>query len=240
MVLDYSSQRPVSKNRPRKRPAAFFIVAMLVTAGIAFLLGLGTGWFMFGGSRKSGEASVPPSQRKAEVAAQNQAQPAAGPAAKPVEPSLTFYETLPKGGRELIGSGLNMPKKADQATGKAAPRPAPPLAAKAPPQEQASAQPKESKAPAKEPEKATAKESAVKEGEGKGKFIVQVASYRTRKDAEEARDRLKADGLAAYVVESDIPEKGIYYRVRVGRHLDQQAAHEAAEKAGKGSILIPE
>jgi hypothetical protein len=30
------------------------------------------------------------------------------------------------------------------------------------------------------------------------------------------------------------------YRVRAGRHLDLQSAHELAGKAGKGSILISE
>jgi hypothetical protein len=42
------------------------------------------------------------------------------------------------------------------------------------------------------------------------------------------------------MVESNVPEKGIFYRIRIGRHLDQKAAHEMAVKAGSGAIVIPE
>ncbi len=241
MVIDYSSQRPVSKNRPRKQPAAIFVVSLLVTAGVAFLLGVGTGWLMFGHGRKSGDAFASASQKKTEAAPPNQTQPPAGTAVKPAEPSLTFYETLPKGNKELMGSGMNLPKQADQPQLKTPPKPKPAVTAKPAVSEETQAQAKESaKAPAKTPEPAPARETAAKEGEGKGKYAVQVASYHVKKEAEEARDRLKAEGMAAYVVEINIPEKGTYYRVRVGRHLDQQSARELSEKAGKGSILIPE
>ncbi len=241
MVIDYSSQRPVSKNRPRKQPAAVFVVALLVTAGVAFLLGVGTGWLMFGGGRKNNGASVSAGQKSTETPPPNQTQPPAGTAVKPAEPSLTFYETLPKGNRELMGSGLNLPKQADQPQLKTPPKPKPPVTAKPAAPEESQAQSKEVlKTPAKSPELAPAREAAAKEGEGKVKYAVQVASYHVKKEAEEARDRLKAEGMAAYVVEINIPEKGTYYRVRIGRHMDQQSARELAEKAGQGSILIPE
>ncbi|HEX9023426.1 MAG TPA: SPOR domain-containing protein [Geobacteraceae bacterium] len=242
MVIDYSSQRPVSKNRPRKQPAAIFVIALLVTACATFLIGVGVGWLMFSPGRKGAAVSPLVSQRGGDSKAPGQTQAPPQAAVKATEPSLTFYETLPKGSRELMGSGLNLPKQAEQPSApsaKAAPKPkaAP---AKTAPSEQAQEQgKKEAKIPVKEAEKSPAREGA-KEGEGKGKFVVQVASYHVKKEAEEARDRLKAEGLAAYVVEINIPEKGTYYRVRLGRHLDQQAAREIAEKAGKGSILIPE
>ncbi len=239
MVIDYSAQRPVMKNRPRKQPAAVFVVALLVTAGVTFLLGVGTGWLLF--SHRKGAAVVAPAgQKGGESAASGPVQTPPAATGKAVEPSLTFYETLPKGNRELMGSGLNLPTQADQPSTKALPKPKPAPAKPAAPEE-TQEQAKESKASVKESEKSS-KEAGAKEGEakGKGKFVVQVASYHVKKEAEEARDRLKAAGLAAYVVESNIPEKGTYYRVRIGRHLDQQAAREAAEKAGKGSIVIPE
>ena len=47
-------------------------------------------------------------------------------------------------------------------------------------------------------------------------------------------------GIAAYIVESGIPDRGTWYRVRAGRHLDKQAAHDLAGKAGKGAIVIAE
>ncbi len=241
MVIDYSSQRPVSKNRPRKQPAAIFVVSLLVTAGATFLLGVGVGWLIFSPDRKSAVVSSAVSGKEGDSGAPGQAQPTPQAKGKAVEPSLTFYETLPKGNRELMGSGLNLPKQADQPVAKVAAKPKPTPAAKTETPEQTQEKGKEARVPVKEAEQAQAPaREAAKEGEGKAKYVVQVASYHVKKEAEEARDKLKAAGMAAYVVESNIPEKGTYYRVRIGRHLDQQAAREVADKAGKGSIVIPE
>ena len=159
---------------------------------------------------------------------------------------MTFYETLPKGSQGVIGSGVNPAKPGEQAPVKAAlPVKPAPVAKPATPAE-TKQQPKEAvKAPAKSPEPSSAnetaaREGAVKEDDGKRKFTVQVASFHAKKEADEVRDQLKASGIAAYIVESNVPEKGTLYRVRAGRHLDQQSAHELAGKAGKGSILISE
>ena len=75
---------------------------------------------------------------------------------------------------------------------------------------------------------------------GGGKFVVQVASYQSKAEADAVRSRLVEAGLQAYVVESVVKEKGTWYRVRVGRHLDAAAAAELAVKAGKGAIVILE
>lgn len=245
MVVDYSEHKPVSKNRPRKQPASVFFFSLFVAVSIAFTLGVATGWLIFRPAQKSGadmtntSASV---NQNAEAPTPAKVQTPAEPAGKGMEPTLTFYETLPKGNKELMGSGLNLPKAAEQAPAKAAPKVKPPALAAKPtgPQEPPVENKEAVKTPAKPSEPASAKETAVREGEGKAKFVVQVASYHLKKEAEEARDRLKESGIAAYIVESNIPEKGTWYRVRVGRHLDQQKAHEMAEKAGKGSIIIPE
>jgi len=69
---------------------------------------------------------------------------------------------------------------------------------------------------------------------------VQVASYKERKEAEAVRDRMAARGMQAYIVESHLPDKGVWYRVRIGRGLEQTAANELAAKAGKGAMIIPE
>jgi cell division septation protein DedD len=245
MVVDYSEHKPVSKNRPRKQPAAVFFFSLFVAVSIAFTLGVATGWLIFRPTHKSGADMTSSSatvNQKAEAPTPAKVQTPAEPAGKGMEPTLTFYETLPKGNKELMGSGLNLPKGAEQTPAKAAPKLKPPASvAKPASQQEPPAQNKETvKTPAKSSEPSPAKETAVKEGEGKAKFVVQVASYHLKKEAEEARDRLKENGIAAYIVESIIPEKGTWYRVRVGRHLDQQKAREVADKAGKGSIIIPE
>jgi len=250
MVLDYSERKPVSKNRPRKQPAGIFVLLMVGAVGISFVLGVITGWFTFRHmSRNSAgkyAASAEVQRKGGDVPPPSEGQPVAGAAGRSQEPSLTFYETLPKGGHAVIGSGLNPLKPVEHAPAKAAPpatqtptkpapaaKPAEPIETAVPPKEAA-------KAPAKSPEPAPAKEAVVKEGDGKGKFVVQVASYNTKKDAEALRDRLTAIGIAAYIVESGIPDRGTWYRVRAGRHLDKQAAHDLAGKAGKGAIIIAE
>jgi cell division septation protein DedD len=250
MVLDYSERKPVSKNRPRKQPGGFFVLLMVGAVGTAFVLGVITGWFTFRHmSRNSASkyaASAEVQRKGGAVPPPSEGQPVAGATGRPQEPSLTFYETLPRGGHAVIGSGLNPLKPVEHAPTKAAP-PMPQTPAKPPP----AAKPEEpieavvpsreaAKAPAKSPEPAPAKEEVGKGGDGKGKFVVQVASYNTKKDAEAMRDRLATIGVAAYIVESGIPDRGTWYRVRAGRHLDKQAAHDLAGKLGKGAIIIAE
>lgn len=246
MVIDYSEHKPVNKNRPRKQPAAIFLFSLFVAVSISFTLGVATGWLIFRPVQKSGAVMPNASanvNQKAEAPAPNKLQTPAEPAGKAMEPTLTFYETLPKGNKELMGSGLNLPKGAEKSPAKApAPKVKPPASAAKPSGSlEPATQNKEAvKPPAKPSEPASAKETAGRGGEGKARFAVQAASYRQKKEAEEARDRLKEDGIPAYIVESNIPEKGTWYRVRVGRHLDQETARELAEKAGKGSIIVPE
>ena len=250
MVLDYSERKPVSKNRPRKQPGGIFVLLMVGAVGIAFVLGVITGWITFRHmSRNSANkyaASAEVQRKGGEVPTPSEGQPAATAAGRPQEPSLTFYETLPRGGHAVIGSGLNPLKPVEHAPAKAVPpviqtpaRPAP-AAKPAEPIEPVVPSREAAKAPAKSPEAAPAKDAAVKEGDGKGKFVVQVASYNTKKDAEALRDRLTAVGIAAYIVESGIPDRGTWYRVRAGKHLDKQAAHDLAGKLGKGAIVIAE
>jgi cell division protein FtsN len=69
---------------------------------------------------------------------------------------------------------------------------------------------------------------------------VQVASSQEKKDAEAIKAKMAEKGLTAYVVDSNIKDKGTWYRVRIGRHLTQQAAGELASKAGRGALVIPE
>jgi cell division protein FtsN len=262
MVVDYSEHKPVSKNRPRKQPASIFLFSLFVAVSLAFTLGVATGWLIFRPAHKSGADRPDASgnvNQKAEAGGPNKVQTPAEPAGNSMEPSLTFYETLPKGNRELMGSGLNLSKTAEQTSAKAPPKLKPAIVAKQAPLLEPPSQNKETvkspeknketvkpqtqnkeavKPPAKPSEPAPAKETADREGEAK--FVVQASSYHLKKEAEEARDRLKENGIAAYIVESNIPEKGTWYRVRVGRHLDQQTAREVADKTGKGSIIIPE
>jgi cell division septation protein DedD len=71
-------------------------------------------------------------------------------------------------------------------------------------------------------------------------FLVQIASYRDKQEAEVAKAKLSARGIAAYVVESKVKERGVWYRLRVGRHLSRQEAEQLAGKVGSGATVLPE
>ncbi len=60
------------------------------------------------------------------------------------------------------------------------------------------------------------------------RFAVQLASYRTRPRAEGLRAMLVDLGYTAYVVESNVPPSGRYYRVRVGPFDTREKAKEIA------------
>ena len=165
------------------------------------------------------------------------------------EPPLTFYETLPKGGKAVIGSGLN-PKKHEGLPG-----PKPAAATPASPQQASTPQtvtgspavkPEERKAqvqaPAGQANKAASAspDPTPQQAAAAGKFCVQIASFQDKKEAEAIKARMEGKGFPVYVVESRIKDKGTWYRVKIGKHLTQQTAGELAAKVGKGALVIPE
>jgi cell division septation protein DedD len=249
MVMDYSGRRPVAKNRPRKQPVGIFAVVLISAISMSFALGVLTGWFVFRPARKAAQGQpVPVAGAKAPDAPSQSAYPNPEAAAgKGGEPPLTFYETLPKGGKAIIGSGLN-PKKGEggqSAKPATVPLPAPQQPAQPPakPDAAAAVEAKEQGAAVADQAKKTAAGDAApvpKQPGPPGKFCVQVASTQDRKEAEAMKAKLAGKGLPAYVVESNIKEKGTWFRIRVGRHLSQQAAGDLAAKAGKGAMAISE
>jgi len=74
----------------------------------------------------------------------------------------------------------------------------------------------------------------------KSGFTVQVCSSSLRSEAEMIKNKLANKGYGTYISESDQGDIGIWYRVRVGKMLDQDAAKELATKFGKGAIVIPD
>jgi len=220
MRIDYSDKmgpvregverKPVQKNRPRKEPVGMFALLSVLVLLATFGSGVMTGWFLFKGGHKAAPVSA-----AALAPAQRQqepAPPAGQPEAPPPEAPLTFYKTLPSGGQSpVIGSGLN-PKKVEQAP--AQPHPAP------------------AAAPAAKP--------ATEKQEGATRYLVQIASYRGKQEAEAAQAKLSAKGVAAYLVESRVQDRGVWYRLRVGRHLSRGEAEELAGKAGSGAAVLAE
>lgn len=209
-MLDYHDKRgiqrgerkPVQKNRPKKQSYGLFIVAGVAALALSFGAGLLTGRILY---RTPTVAAVEPAAQP--VAKKEEA--AAPDAKAPVtEPSLTFYDTLPAGGKGAMGSGINLTPPAPPAPAQPA-APAPPAAGEEPPPTQKEA-----------------------------RYLVQVASYRDKGEAEAAQGKLAERGLPAYLTESRSEENGVWYRLRVGKDLSREEADSLAAKAGKGAIVL--
>ncbi|MDA8412426.1 MAG: SPOR domain-containing protein [Desulfobacteraceae bacterium] len=248
MRIDYSEPKKsyvtnTGTARPRKEPSRFFPTVLVITAVITFIAGFGTGWFLSQKSAKKSfqaaaeqtslenspktEIAPPPiPAQPVQTAPQQQpnqpaTQQATGTAA---EPRLSFYKTLPSGQNgNVLGSGINTKDdKGKQPLQAAIPanivKP-PALDAQKPPADKPAA-----------PEKSTSGSN----------FTVQVASFPLRSEAETLKNRLAGKGYNAFVSESHQGDKGTWYRVRIGKKLEQEAAKELAGKLGKAAIVIPD
>lgn len=73
------------------------------------------------------------------------------------------------------------------------------------------------------------------------RYALQVGSYKNRSQAEELESELKQKGYPTYILKTYIPERGIYYRVRIGDfdNLDEakQVATALQNKEGKNFII---
>jgi cell division septation protein DedD len=83
-----------------------------------------------------------------------------------------------------------------------------------------------------------------KQAPAKLRYTVQVASYPERQLADDEARRMKGRGYAAFVVTSDVPGKGTWYRVRLGSFTNKASAEKLAKeirtKAGVSSIITLE
>ena len=62
----------------------------------------------------------------------------------------------------------------------------------------------------------------------RGAFVVQVASFQKKSQADEMAQRLIKAGQSAYVRQVKLPEVGVRYRVRIGPFPDHESAKAAA------------
>ncbi len=63
-----------------------------------------------------------------------------------------------------------------------------------------------------------------------GRFALQFGAYPTRTEAEAKLAQLKAQGLDVYLVKSNVPGKGVYYRVRTGNFASRTAAEQKGQQ----------
>ena len=64
-------------------------------------------------------------------------------------------------------------------------------------------------------------------------YVIQAYSFQNKTRADATASVLKSQGYPAYVLMSDLGEKGIWYRVRVGEFKNQQEAQDTLEKLKK-------
>jgi len=243
VAFDYRERRAVAQNRPKKQTVSTVVIAFALVIVAAYGLGVATGWLFFRLTPKQITVAKP---ANVQLPTTGVSGPVPNPlplgGVSPVAPAtpaapLTFYETLPKGEKAVMGSGLN-PKLTPQP-----PKQTPPPAvnATAPPSP-AAPQPAPA-VPAVKPEPAAQRTTALPIAasvEKKGSYAVQIASTKDKAEAEKLKERLVAKGAAAYVVTSEIKDKGIWYRVRIGHKLDEVKARELVTKSGKGAVIVPE
>lgn len=265
MRIDYSEPKQSyvagtgkAKPRPRKEPVGLITSLVIITGIIAFLTGFGSGWFFSQKSaKKSFQAAI--AQNSMENAPRPAASPAPQPQPKPQqsqqsesgsiqptqggsshqtapegqmlpEPPLSFYKNLPSGEKNnIMGSGINTKNEKGKQ----------PLQAAIPSNLTRQPQPAGSSAkPASEKIQPNDKPSL--KTHDAGGFTVQVASYSLRSEAESAKSKLASKGYNVSISESNQGDKGTWYRVRVGRKLDQDAAKELAGKLGRTAMVIPD
>ncbi len=152
----------------------------------------------------------------------------------PKNEDFTFYKTLTEKGEKNVSVELKPKSKEEE--------PAPPKkddvtateekAAKKPSAETATAAKAEPKAPqpAKQAPLQTAKKESApaKQASSKLRYTIQIAAYPDRGMAEDEVRGMKRRGYAAFVVATNLAEKGTWYRVRVGSFANRQAAEKLA------------
>lgn len=148
MVRDYSERRQMNRAVHTRRPSVWpSVLLILVLMLAAFAAGLATGRYLFrpGGrfspvpamqppvAAPKQDCTLPPQGEPIAPATPSPSTPQSHPPAgqKPAEggngaPPLTFYHTLPKGNRELIGTGINPPNEGKQPAAPNAATPHPP------------------------------------------------------------------------------------------------------------------
>jgi cell division septation protein DedD len=73
-------------------------------------------------------------------------------------------------------------------------------------------------------QKAIARASAKPTVMDSGAFTLQLSATQTRAEADKFVSKLRGQGYAPYIVEADVPGKGTWYRVRMGRFPTRDAA----------------
>jgi cell division septation protein DedD len=203
--------------------AAFFVCAWMFAIGV--LVGRGTSPLKF---------DIDELQKKLQIATQDmkkkeQRQTREKPDSGKDKPELGFYEELKKNREDAEIS--------------ARPSPPPIEKKKDPPAQKPSYSKKFSmKRQTKTKKQGTEQVKLPAKAEPVTKpYTIQVAAFKAAGDANELVAKLKQKGFAAYAKFDKVPNKGIWYRVRVGEYNNKAEAGSTMaklKKAGQEAILV--
>jgi cell division protein FtsN len=232
MVRQFATR---SQRRLEKKQAVVLLALVLVVSLVSFALGVLVGR----SSARPVVAVAPPQTVRLPVAEAVPPPTAAAPATgERAADSLTFYDSLPKGGQAPLGSGINLRPASEPAPLATAPadEPAKPAAA-SPATEVAASVPTKPDVPAPLPAKAAAPVAKATAPVAKatapvvkvaapaaGGYLVQAAAFRRSEDAKGLQAKLARKGYAAFTEKTDLGAKGVWYRVYVGPYASAGAA----------------
>ena len=213
------------------RQIVSFFLAGIVVFGAVFVLGVVVGKKLAGGQGGSNAADLL-SALDEKAAAMDQAK-----AAATVEPRLTFQEELTRKpqsgpGRDavLIAEGAPPPTKVVAADEPRSPPFNKVAAADEPrlPPEPLKPEASRSRERLKQAIEKVEKPAPEPASRG-GSFTLQLSASQVREDADRFAAKLRAKGYQPYVVESDVRDRGRWYRVRMGRFPSKEAAAKFLE-----------
>jgi cell division protein FtsN len=156
----------------------------------------------------------------------------------PKKEDLTFYRTLTEKGEKTVSIDLKpQPKSEDPSTSnpKKEQGPSPAGVGSSEKQTQKRSADQRTEQTAKQQQGADTTPQVVKKEPPpersvpqKLRYTIQVGSYAEKAMAEEEARGLKRRGYAAFLVATDLQEKGTWYRVRIGSFSSRQAAEKLA------------
>jgi cell division septation protein DedD len=151
----------------------------------------------------------------------------------PKKEDLTFYRTLTEKGEKTVSIDLKPQSKNDEpSTPKEEQETSP--AGSGNSEKQTPKRSADQRTAKQQPASAASTPVAKKEtppersAPPKIRYTIQVGSYAEKTMAEEEARGLKRRGYAAFLVATDLPEKGTWYRVRIGSFSSRQAAEKLA------------
>jgi len=196
-----------SQRRIERKQVVLIGVLILAVAGVSFALGV-----MFG--RSGGVLpGVTVDDEKPKLPITVQVAPPPAPAATvesapEQQDKLTFYENLPKGNQAPLGSGINLPPNDKQA---------------ATARTQKDVDKPTASRPVKEPTTVVAPAVSAD-----GAFVVQIASFRTKEDANRLAKRLENYKMTVFVEAANLGDKGVWHRVLAGPYASRAGADQVA------------